>query len=180
MLDNLKPGVVRLDLHEATINRAYAELERHCRFTVEPAKVGTLDHKGKVERQVPVVRQQLVAGRSPSIRRPGPRLRSILKHHIVFERSYYSLPTRFVGQTVWVPANRRLVEILCDEELVKTHARAKRHGKLGDRPERLPPWPFSLPIRSIVGRKPPNSALMLRDWSGRSWPTTQSATCARP
>lgn len=49
-------------------------------------------------------------------------------HHLVFERSYYSLPTRFVGKTVWVRATRRLVEIYCDDALVKTHPRANRRG----------------------------------------------------
>ncbi|UWZ79782.1 DDE-type integrase/transposase/recombinase [Geoalkalibacter halelectricus] len=64
LLDNLKAGVVRPDLYDPTINRAYAELERHYGFVADPAKVATPEHKGKVERQVPVVRQQLVAGRS--------------------------------------------------------------------------------------------------------------------
>lgn len=63
LLDNLKAGVVRPDLYDPTINRAYAELERHYGFVADPAKVRTPEHKGKVERSMPVVRQQLVAGR---------------------------------------------------------------------------------------------------------------------
>ena len=39
LLDNLKAGVVRADLYDPTVNRAYAELERHYGFTVDPARV---------------------------------------------------------------------------------------------------------------------------------------------
>lgn len=177
LLDNLKAGVVRPDLYDPTINRAYAELERHYGFVADPAKVRTPEHKGKVERSMPVVRQQLVAGRSyaslaelneaalswcqdevgtlphgttqePPLVRFERDERSSLKplpvaafasptwaeckvhpdHHIVFERSYYSVPTRYVGKTVWVRATFRLVEVFCNEELIKTHPRAYRKG----------------------------------------------------
>jgi len=177
LLDNLKAGVVRPDIYDPTINRAYAELERHYGFTADPAKVATPEHKGKVERQMPVVRQQLIAGRSyrdlaelnekallwcreqvgrephgttceaPMTLFEQQEKNALLglpaqpfdpptwaeakvhpDHHLVFERSYYSLPTRFVGKTVWVRATRRLVEIFCDDELVKTHTRARRRG----------------------------------------------------
>ena len=64
LLDNLKSGVVKTDLYDPTINRAYAELERHFGFVADPAKVCTPEHKGTVERSMPGVRQQLVAGRS--------------------------------------------------------------------------------------------------------------------
>ena len=58
LLDNLKAGVVKADLYDPTINRAYAELERHYGFVADPAKVRTPEHKGKVERSMPTVRQQ--------------------------------------------------------------------------------------------------------------------------
>ncbi|WP_298267417.1 IS21 family transposase [Geobacter sp.] len=177
LLDNLKAGVVRPDLYDPTINRAYAELERHYGFVADPAKVRTPEHKGKVERSMPVVRQQLVAGRGyadltelneaalswcqdevgtidhgttqePPLIRFERDERKALKplpaatfanptwaeckvhpdHHVVFERSYYSVPTRYVGKTVWVRATFRLVEIFCNEELIKTHPRAHRRG----------------------------------------------------
>ena len=63
VLDNLKNGVLRPDLYDPTLNPAYAELERHYGFVADPAKVAMARHKGKVERCVPVVRQQLLAGR---------------------------------------------------------------------------------------------------------------------
>ena len=63
LLDNLKAGVVKADIYDPTINRAYGELERHYGFVADPAKVMTPEHKGKVERSMPTIRQQLVAGR---------------------------------------------------------------------------------------------------------------------
>ncbi|MHB8765846.1 MAG: IS21 family transposase, partial [Deferrisomatales bacterium] len=46
LLDNLKAGVVRPDLYDPTVNRAYAELERYYGFAVDPARVATPEHKG--------------------------------------------------------------------------------------------------------------------------------------
>jgi transposase len=188
LLDNLKSGVVKPDLYDPTINRAYAELERHFGFVADPAKVRTPEHKGKVERSMPVVRQQLVAGRSyadlaeanekalywcreeigkrphgttheePLVRferdekqvlLPLPAARFDLPtwkectvhpdHHVVFEKSYYSVPTRFVGKKVWVRGGLTLVEIYCKEALIKTHPAAHRPGTwrtdLDDYPE---------------------------------------------
>lgn len=66
LLDNLKSGVIKPHTYDPTINRAYAELERHYGFVADPAKVRTPEHKGKVERSVPIVRQQLIAGRDYS------------------------------------------------------------------------------------------------------------------
>lgn len=115
---------------------------RHFGFVADPAKVRTPEHKGKVERSMPVVRQQLVAGRQyadlaqlneatqswcqeeigtvclgttqePPVLRFERDERCCLKplpvaalanptwseckvppdHHIIFERSYYSVPT---------------------------------------------------------------------------------------
>jgi transposase len=49
-------------------------------------------------------------------------------HHIVFDKSYYSLPTRWIGEEVWGRGTRRLVQIFCDEQLIKTHIRAEQPG----------------------------------------------------
>ena len=64
LLDNLKAGIIKPDIYDPTINRSYAELERYYGFIADPAKVRVPEHKGKVERSVPIVRQQLIAGRS--------------------------------------------------------------------------------------------------------------------
>jgi transposase len=63
VLDNLKPGVIKPDLYDPRINRAYADLERHYGFVADPAGIRRAKHKGKVERSVPVVRKHLLAGR---------------------------------------------------------------------------------------------------------------------
>lgn len=177
VLDNLKSGVIKPDIYDPVLNRAYGELERHYGFVADPAKVGLARHKGKVERSMPVVRQQLLAGRTykdldeaneraqkwcreevgveihgTTKRRPFEVFQkeeaACLKplppevfesplwkectvhpdHHIVFDRSYYSLPTRFIGRKVWARAGRNLVRIFLDEQLIKTHHRAVRPG----------------------------------------------------
>lgn len=188
VLDNLKSGVIKPDLYDPVLNRAYGELERHFGFVADPAKVGMARHKGKVERNVPVVRQQLVAGRSfkdldeaneralkwcreeigmelhgTTRRRPFETFqkeeaahlkplpgesfdRPLWKectvhpdHHIVFDRSFYSLPTRFIGQKVWARGGRRLVRIFRHEELIKTHERALGPGTWRTDPSDYPP-----------------------------------------
>ncbi len=62
LLDNLKAGIIRADIYDPTLNRTYAELERFYGFVADPAKVRKPAHKGKVERSIPIVRQQLIAG----------------------------------------------------------------------------------------------------------------------
>ena len=64
LLDNLKAGVIKADIYDPTINRSYVELERFYGFVVDPAKARDPKAKGRVERSVQIVRQQLIAGRS--------------------------------------------------------------------------------------------------------------------
>jgi len=64
LLDNLKAGVIKPDLYDPVLNPAYAECARHYGFVADPAKVRTPEHKGKVERSVTIVKQQVVAGRA--------------------------------------------------------------------------------------------------------------------
>ena len=52
-----------------------------------------------------------------------------LDHHIVFDKAYYSLPTRYIGKEVWVKGTRKLVEIYDEQERIKTHVRAKTPGQ---------------------------------------------------
>jgi len=177
VIDNLRSGVLKPDLYDPTLNRAYGELERHYGFVVDPTRLRTARHKGKVERSVPVVRQQLLAGRTfrdideaneralrwskeeigmqvhgTTQRKPWevflqeevPTLRPLPAepfecpqwkqctvhpdHHIVFDRSYYSLPTRYIGRQVWARGDTRRVKIFLQNELIKFHARAERPG----------------------------------------------------
>ena len=188
VLDNLKSGVLKPDLYDPTLNRSYAELERHFGFVADPAKVAMAQHKGKVERQVPVVRQQLLAGRNYRTieeaneralvwcceeigRRPHgtthrPPYEVFLEEeqaqllplprepfelatwqpakihpdcHLVFEKSYYSVPYRFRGEQVWVRADQKLVRVYRDHQLLKTHLRAAGAGTWRTDPQDYPP-----------------------------------------
>ncbi len=178
ILDNLKSGVIKPDIYDPAINRAYADMERHYRFIADPARVKKPEHKGKVERAVPIVRKHLLAGRTfrdiieantraliwckdeigmeihgTTKKRPHeaflseekphliplpdtPFERPLWKecavhpdHHIVFDKSYYSLPTRYIGKKVWVKGTKKTVEIFLDHERIKTHPRATSSGQ---------------------------------------------------
>jgi transposase len=188
VLDNLKSGVLKPDIYDPTLNRAYAELERHYGFVADPAKVANPKMKGKVERSVPTVRKHLLAGRSfrhiheandralkwakeeigmeihgTTQRKPyevfvkeeGPLLKALPQepfecptwkectvhpdHHVVFDKSYYSLPTRYIGRKVWVRGGHRLVRFFLDGELIKTHVRAEKPGSWVTDPSDYPP-----------------------------------------
>jgi len=178
ILDNLKSGVIKPDTYDPTLNRAYADMERFYGFVADPAKIGMAQHKGKVERAVPVVRKHLLAGRTfadiidangralhwcrdeigmevhgttkkkpyptfiaeeqPHLT-PLPRIpfeRPLWKectvhpdHHIVFDKSYYSLPTRYIGKKVWVKGTGKTTEIFLDQERIKLHPRSHTPGR---------------------------------------------------
>lgn len=63
LLDNLKSGVITADIYDPIINQTYSELSRHYGFIVDPAKARTPEHKGKVERSVRIIKEQIIAGR---------------------------------------------------------------------------------------------------------------------
>lgn len=60
-------------------------------------------------------------------------------HHIVFDGSCYSLPTRFIGQQVWARGGRPLVRIYLNEELIKTYERATHPGTWQTHTSAYPP-----------------------------------------
>lgn len=62
LLDNLKAGVIKVDIYDPTLNETYAELSRFYGFIADPAKARTPEHKGKVERSVQLVKEQIIAG----------------------------------------------------------------------------------------------------------------------
>lgn len=62
ILDNLKDGVLKPDLYDPTLNRAYAELAAHYGFLLDPARGGHPKDKPRVERQMPYVRDSLWRG----------------------------------------------------------------------------------------------------------------------
>jgi hypothetical protein len=62
--DNLKAGVVKPDLYDPLINRAFGEFAAHYGCLVDPARVQKPRDKGSVERHVPYARDSFFAGRS--------------------------------------------------------------------------------------------------------------------
>ncbi len=50
-------------------------------------------------------------------------------HHIIFDKSYYSLPTRYIGSQVWARGGLYVVQIFYEGNLVKTHERSYIPGK---------------------------------------------------
>ena len=64
VLDNLKAGVIKYDIYDPTLNETYSELSRFYGFTIDPAKAYKPEHKGKVERSIRIVKEQLIAGRT--------------------------------------------------------------------------------------------------------------------
>lgn len=177
ILDNLKSGILRPNTYDPVFNRAYAESAKHYGFLIDPAKIREAAHKGKVERKMPVVRQQFLSTcdfrdikeanvkvrqwcledygmqvHGTTRRKPfevfkseeQPRLKGLPEerfdlplwkearvhpdHHIVFDKNYYSLPTRHVGKKVWVRGGMQQLQIYLDGELIKTHPRYYREG----------------------------------------------------
>ena len=61
--DNLRTGVVKPDLYDPVINRAFGELAAHYGCLVDPARVRKPRDKARVERPVPYVRDSFFAGR---------------------------------------------------------------------------------------------------------------------
>lgn len=74
-------------------------------------------------------------------------------HHIQFDKALYSLPTQYVGRTIWVRADRKLVRAYCGGELARTYARlepGKRCTDYGDYPAQLVPYAMRDPQRMIL------------------------------
>lgn len=178
VLDNLKAGVLKADIYDPLLNRAYSECQRHYGFIADPARPRKPTDKGKVERSIRTLRQQVIAGRrfrdiqaandfvlhwcteeigrrangttkqQPMVVFEQVEREALLPlpdepfetplwkectvhpdHHIVFQKSYYSVPTRFLHKRVWVRCDSRAIRIFCGGELIKTHPPASRPGQ---------------------------------------------------
>lgn len=57
-IDNLKSGVIKPDLYEPQLNRTLQELAEHYGTFIDPCRSKTPTDKGKVERMVPVAREE--------------------------------------------------------------------------------------------------------------------------
>jgi len=61
--DNLKTGVIKPDIYDPKLNRAYAELGAHYGVLIDPARALKPKDKPRVERQMPYVRDSMWKGR---------------------------------------------------------------------------------------------------------------------
>jgi len=178
MIDNLKAGIIKPDIYDPVLNRTYGELEKHYGFVCDPTKVRVPKHKGKVERSITLIRQQVISGKvfkdieeanayalqwcrheigmrpsrttgqapwdlfikeEKALLKPLPsedyeyatwqELKVHRDHHIVFEGSFYSLPTQYIGTMVWVRASHRMVDIYANHQRIKQHVRSYRRGQ---------------------------------------------------
>ncbi len=75
--DNLKTGVIRPDLYDPQINRAYGELAAFYGTLIDPARANKPKDKPRVERPMPYIRDSFFAGRRfeslPQMQREGLR-----------------------------------------------------------------------------------------------------------
>jgi transposase len=62
--DNLKTGVIKPDLYDPKLNRAYAELAEHYGCLIDPARSRKPKDKARVERPMPYVRDSFWRGRT--------------------------------------------------------------------------------------------------------------------
>lgn len=62
--DNLKTGVVKPDLYDPKINKAFGEFADHYGCLIDPARILKPRDKARVERPVPYARDSFFAGRS--------------------------------------------------------------------------------------------------------------------
>ncbi|MGH8896007.1 MAG: DDE-type integrase/transposase/recombinase [Egibacteraceae bacterium] len=66
--DNLKTSVIKPDLYDPKLNRAWAELAAHYGCLIDPARAGKPKDKPRVERPMPYAREGFWAGRDwPSL-----------------------------------------------------------------------------------------------------------------
>lgn len=64
VIDNLKTGVIKADLYDPRLNRAYAEMAAHYGCLIDPARAEKPRDKPRVERMMPYVRDSFWRGRS--------------------------------------------------------------------------------------------------------------------
>jgi hypothetical protein len=77
-------------------------------------------------------------------------------HHIQFQRSIYSVPTRHVGKKVWVRGDSKLIRIYVQGELAKTHERVApgcRSTDYADYPPERAPYAMRDPAAIIEEAK---------------------------
>ena len=64
VIDNLKTGVIKPDLYDPKLNRAYAEMAEHYGCLIDPARAEKPRDKPRVERMMPYLRDSYWRGRT--------------------------------------------------------------------------------------------------------------------
>jgi transposase len=64
VIDNLKTGVIKPDLYDPKLNRAYAEMAEHYGCLIDPARAEKPRDKARVERMMPYLRDSYWRGRT--------------------------------------------------------------------------------------------------------------------
>jgi transposase len=138
--DNFKAAVTKADWFDP--EPKVIAFCRHYAMVILPTKSYTPRHKGKVERASDYVKENALKGRTfaslfttvekaallplPAERFPNFRDAQRVVHrdgHIEVERAYYSVPPEYLGRTLWVRSDGRLVRIFNQRfELIATAA----------------------------------------------------------
>lgn len=185
--DNGSSMVSRADSLSPTIVDAFADYAQARGLFIDAARVRSPKDKGRVENQVPYVRESWFAGeriddldaarasarawchdiagarihgttrtvrevferKELGLLRPAPadtydvphwgEAKVHPDHHVQVLKSLYSVPTRYIGNTVRVRADQRIVRVYLRTELIKTHPRVapgKRSTDPNDYPQR--------------------------------------------
>ncbi len=197
--DNASSMVSRADPLSPTIVEAFADYAQARGLFIDAARVRSPKDKGRVENQVPYVRESWFAGeqfadlyaartaartwcrdvagtrihgttrampRDVFEREELPLLRAAPTdtydvphwadakvhpdHHVQVLKSLYSVPTRFIGKTVRVRADRRTVRIYLRTEMIKAHPRVAV-GKRSTDPNDYPQGVSAYAMRSVDG-----------------------------
>jgi hypothetical protein len=195
--DNASSMVSRADPLSPTIVEAFADYAQARGLFIDAARVRSPKDKGRVENQMPYVRESWFAGehfgelrstrehaRSWCRDIAGARIHGTTRavprevferdelpllraaptevydvphwgdakvhpdHHVQVLKSLYSVPTRFIGRSVRVRADRRTVRIYVRTELIKTHPRVQV-GKRSTDPNDYPQGVGAYAMRSV-------------------------------
>lgn len=69
--------------------------------------------------------------------------------HVQFDRSFYSVPFRLAGQSLWLKATTGMVSVFREHALVATHARLARPGSRATLTDHLPPEALAWNLRDV-------------------------------
>ena len=67
--------------------------------------------------------------------------------HIQFEKSFYSVPYKYIHETVWIRTTEKTVEIYHNHDLIAMHIRSRRAGNYATCVEHYPPEATSYLMR---------------------------------